>query len=299
MLDYEFTISSLKVKAFQPRTTDFERLEFLGDRVLGLITADLLCNHYSLQDAEQLAENFKIIVSKSSLAQMYEDLHIDPSELLSLNYQPPVDGCIAEKTSSDIVESLMGAIYKDGGFEVVQNLTELLIRKHYNLVNQRKINTSTKTRVLPTFSKKPCHFRVPQDLDCLQRMISYPFKDSCMLNDSLRHPSVGGTLFQGYDFIGIHVLALVVADKVFTDDPYGKEGVLNDIFKSIIENDNLEKTFQSWQLWRYLAKQHGGLISATLSPERIPKRMAASTVRALIGAVYLDVGWESARSVTL
>jgi dsRNA-specific ribonuclease len=95
-------------KALQPRTKAFERLEFLGDRVLGLITAHMLYKCYPLKNIGWLAEAFSKLVSKPSLLRIYKACHIDSSLLASSSYQAPVMGPIAEKTASDIIEALIG-----------------------------------------------------------------------------------------------------------------------------------------------------------------------------------------------
>ena len=108
---------------------------------------------------------------------------------------------------------------------------------------------------------------------------------------------MGGAIFKTLDFIGVRVLGLVIAAKVFQNRPDDGEGLLMQAFERVINNENIEKVFQTWQLWRYLEKQQGTLISSFLSPERVSTRVAVDTVRAFIGGVYLDGGWDAAQLV--
>lgn len=294
-LDYEFINPFLRIIALQPRTTDFERLEFLGDRVLGLVTAHFLHKNYPLKNVEWLATVFEEMVSKSALAQMYKGLNIDPSELSSSCYQPPIYGLIAEKTTSDIIEALIGAVYKDGRFKAALTFTEQLINRHYNLTDKVEDALLTRPLLLPSSSRKSPYFKL---LSSLEETISYHFKNDRLLYEAFHHPSAGGIVFKRLDFIGVRVLALVIAEKVFNDYPCDEEGLLTQTFAKTINNEILEEVFQKWQLWRYLKKQHNGTLSSLLAPERVPNRMAANTVRTLIGAVYLDGGFEAAQSIT-
>jgi dsRNA-specific ribonuclease len=280
-----FMQSSLRADALQPRTRDFERLEFLGDRVLGLITAHMLYKEPSLQEENvgEMAKLYEVVVSKPILARMYYNLHIDSSELSSYAYCAPTSGLIAEKTASDIVESLVGALYKAKGFEKIQEPLEQFIRKYLNL-DKKRANAMTPSTPIKV------KFRCPGNLETLQQALGYQFSDPQLLHEAFKHSSVGGMSFKKLDFLGVRVLALAIADHVFTDYQSSGEGILTQAFERSANNSNLEKIFHTWQLGNYLKIQSGGTGVST--------RMATDTVRSLMGAVYLDGGWKSASAVT-
>lgn len=94
---------------------DNERLEFLGDRVLGLVTAEFL--FHLNEDAEgQLARRLNALVKKQTCAKIARDLNL--GEYLLLSKSEDKQGG-RDKTSilGDACEALIAAIYLDGGLE--------------------------------------------------------------------------------------------------------------------------------------------------------------------------------------
>jgi dsRNA-specific ribonuclease len=289
-----FMSSPLRAEALQPRTIEFEQLEFLGDRVLGLIAAHMLYKGASSFDREVggLARRYEILVSKPVLMRMYYDLPITSSELSSYAYCAPTDGRISEKTASDIVEALMGALYKEKGFECIQEPLEQFIKKYEerseddwlfdedDFLKPQSLTSAPRRQPPP----KSC----PNDFKTLQKTIGYRFTDYGLLQEAFKHSSVEGALFKKLDFLGVRVLALDIADHVFSEYGGNGEGCLMACFETLINNDQLEEIFQKWQFKKYLKIQSGIGIST---------RVAASTVRTLIAAVYLDGGLGSASTV--
>ena len=150
ILEYEFQDKSLRTKALQPRTQNFERLEFLGDRVLGLATAHLLYKNFPFNEIGWLTNSFQAIVSNSTLFKIYQDFNVDPSELASFNYNAPLSN-ISQKTASDIVESLIGAIYIEGTFTTAQTCCEQLIKRYYDLSPKKGSTPRRHTLCYPLF----------------------------------------------------------------------------------------------------------------------------------------------------
>lgn len=100
-----------------------ERLEFLGDRVLGLLTADFVFHHYENVDEGGLAPRLNAIVRKEACARaarragLGEALRMSPAEERSGG---------REKVSvlGDACEALMGALYLDGGMSAAKEFFE-------------------------------------------------------------------------------------------------------------------------------------------------------------------------------
>jgi len=112
LLDEALTHASHKSVAGQ---ADNERLEFLGDRVLGLVIAEALLDRYPDASEGALALRLNALVRKETLAALAEALGL--SEVISLARSEKLEGSRARGTIlSDACEALMGAIYKDGGF---------------------------------------------------------------------------------------------------------------------------------------------------------------------------------------
>ena len=100
------------------KTPDYERLEFLGDRVLGLMTAEKL---YFLSGEKEgtLARRLNALVRKETCARISRRLGIGEALLISPSEEKQGG---REKTSilGDACECILGAIYLDGGFPAAQ-----------------------------------------------------------------------------------------------------------------------------------------------------------------------------------
>ncbi len=98
---------------------NYERLEFLGDRVLGLAVSEIIFKKYPDENEGDLARRFSVLVCKETLAEIGRKIGID-LHIFSLN-----DGIVDnENIIADVMESLLGAMYIDGGFEPCQHLIE-------------------------------------------------------------------------------------------------------------------------------------------------------------------------------
>lgn len=97
----------------------YERLEFLGDRVLGLVMAEALLLHDPAASEGQLAPRYNALVRKETCAAVARDcgigeaLKLGRSEMLS-------GGRKKEALLADAMEAVIAAIYRDGGFAPAQ-----------------------------------------------------------------------------------------------------------------------------------------------------------------------------------
>lgn len=97
---------------------NYERLEFLGDRVLGLMTAEALFTAFDTADEGALAPRLNSLVRKETCADVARSIAL--GEALRMGRSEQKHG--REKTSilGDACEALIAAIYLDGGREAVQ-----------------------------------------------------------------------------------------------------------------------------------------------------------------------------------
>ena len=102
----------------QRKTPDNERLEFLGDRVLGLLTADALYS-YSTEAEGTLARRLNALVRKETCAKVAREIGLGDALLISTS-EDRQGG--REKTSilGDACEALIAAIYLDGSYADVK-----------------------------------------------------------------------------------------------------------------------------------------------------------------------------------
>lgn len=98
------------------RGRDYDRLEFLGDRVVGVIVAELVFGRFPKDDAGALARRFNALVRQGSLARIAAA--IDLGAHLRLN-KSERDGGGAAKPAilADAFEAVVAAIFRDGGLD--------------------------------------------------------------------------------------------------------------------------------------------------------------------------------------
>ena len=100
---------------------DNQRLEFLGDRVLGLVMAEALLSADTAASEGQLAPRFNALVRKEACAEVARDvglgdvLKLGRSEMLS-------GGRRKEALLGDAMEAVIAAVYQDGGFDAAKAL---------------------------------------------------------------------------------------------------------------------------------------------------------------------------------
>ncbi len=94
-----------------------ERLEFIGDRVLGLSVADLLYNMYPNESEGELARRHAVLVSTETLASVAGRLGLDRY----VRHGHMTAGRVAH-ILANATEALLGAVYLDSGFDVARDV---------------------------------------------------------------------------------------------------------------------------------------------------------------------------------
>ena len=126
-IDYNFKNKDYLIQAFTHKSIDkgprnnYERLEFLGDSVLDLIISKALINEFPEGDEGLLTEKRASLVQKSYLANMGKLLNLMDHLKINHNVNLRVEK-IANKQLANIFESLLGALYLDGGILPCENL---------------------------------------------------------------------------------------------------------------------------------------------------------------------------------
>lgn len=113
LLDQAFSHESLVHEGLAQESN--ERLEFLGDSVLGLVVADYLFRHYPQKAEGELAQMKSYIVSRKHLAWCANRLGL--SEYLKMGRgEESSGGKRRDSLLSDSLEALLGAVFLEGGF---------------------------------------------------------------------------------------------------------------------------------------------------------------------------------------
>lgn len=113
---------------------NYERLEFLGDAVVELIVSNEIYK-YEFLDSGLLTKLRASLVSTSNFSNISTNLKLDKELLKSKSLNT-----LSEKTKADILESILGAIYLDGGLEEVQKIVDKYIIIDENNIREHLTN---------------------------------------------------------------------------------------------------------------------------------------------------------------
>ena len=101
-------------RAAAPR--NYERLEFLGDRVLGLVVADLLWHRFEAEPEGPLTRRYAQLVRRETLAVVAIEIGLD--RMIQLSPAEAASGAARSPAIlADVLEAVIAAIYLDGGFD--------------------------------------------------------------------------------------------------------------------------------------------------------------------------------------
>ena len=134
VLSYQFRDKSLleaalthrSYRADAPEAVDYERLEFLGDAVLQLAVTDRIYSDYPTMAEGQMAKLRATVVNEEVLASLARSLDLGPQIRLGKGEQV-TEGSNKDSILADVVESVLGAIYLDAGYEVAAGVAAGLL----------------------------------------------------------------------------------------------------------------------------------------------------------------------------
>jgi ribonuclease-3 len=112
LFELAFTHSSVSRESY-------ERLEFLGDRVLGMVIAAALYRRYPTEPEGDLSRRYNGLVDRDTCAENGREIGVPA--LIKLGKQAREDGANrSENVVGDVVEALIGALFIDGGIEAAE-----------------------------------------------------------------------------------------------------------------------------------------------------------------------------------
>tara|TARA_Y100000768_G_scaffold90712_1_gene65357 strand:- start:61 stop:726 length:666 start_codon:yes stop_codon:yes gene_type:complete len=147
---------SLTHKSFNPNDNN-EKIEFLGDRVLGLVIAKKLLEIYPEENEGILDKKFASLVNKNTCLDIAKKINL---AIYVKTFNPKNKKIkIEDKIISDSCEALIGAIYLDKGFTVVEKLILNLWKDHIEKSVVTEIDAKTKLQelTLKKFKKLPTY----------------------------------------------------------------------------------------------------------------------------------------------
>ena len=166
IIKYNFKKKTLLEKAVTHKSfnnnINNEKLEFLGDRVLGLTISEILLEKYPDEKEGVIDKKFANLVNKKTCSLIAKKIDLKKFILLGSSHRK-LDRS-SDKITSDCLEAIVGAIYLDGGFKFAKKFIhhfweEYLLKSNITLIDSKtKLQEFSlkKFKVLPKyiFSKK-------------------------------------------------------------------------------------------------------------------------------------------------
>jgi len=160
-INYKFKDKKLLVKSLTHKSYDKidnnEKIEFLGDRVLGLIIAKKLLEIYPEEKEGILDKKFASLVNKKTCLQVAKNINL---ERYILTFNPKNKKIkVEDKVVADCCEALIGAIYLDKGFLAIENFILNLWKKNIkdSIITQIDAKTKLQEYSLKKFKKLPIY----------------------------------------------------------------------------------------------------------------------------------------------
>ncbi len=134
------------------------------------------------------------------------------------------------------------------------------------------------------------------NLDELLNKLGYHFDNPALLDEALTHvsaPKADGQSYQRLEFLGDRVLGLAIADLLYRAFPGAPEGELSRRLAELVRRESCAEIAIAWDVGTYLklgaGEAHAG--------ERRHHTILADVCEAIIGAAFMDGGYEAARGV--
>jgi ribonuclease-3 len=138
-----------------------ERLEFLGDAILGAVITDMLFKRFPYKDEGFLTEIRSRLVSRAHLNKLSRKLGIDKQLHAGRSENNP-----GRSMDGDALEALIGAIYLDKGYGFVQRVVlEVVFKLHVDMDEMERVDTNYKSRMIEWAQKEKKHieFRLVEE----------------------------------------------------------------------------------------------------------------------------------------
>ena len=152
----DLLIRSLTHKSFDKEKNN-EKIEFLGDRVLGLVIAKKLLEIYPNEKEGILDKKFASLVNKKTCLEVARNINLQ-NYILTFSSKRKKDS-IVDKVLADSCEALIGSIYLDRGFNITEKIILDLWSDHIKKSKVTQIDAKTKLQEfsLKRFKKLPIY----------------------------------------------------------------------------------------------------------------------------------------------
>ncbi|NVK21084.1 MAG: ribonuclease III [Kangiellaceae bacterium] len=184
-LGYQFSDQKLFKKALTHRSaTNYhnERLEFLGDAILGMVIAEYLFERFPSADEGQLSRLRSMLVRGKTLAKIAKELevgdnlHLGEGELKSGGFR-------RESILADAFEAIIGAIYLDSDFQTVKRITLEIYHDRLQNLSLQMVEKDPKTRLQEWLQSKKMELPLYELLKVTGEAHQQTFEVKCFINE--------------------------------------------------------------------------------------------------------------------
>jgi len=184
-LDYEFDDQALLTLALTHRSRgskNYERLEFLGDSILGFVVADWLYKNYPQLAEGKLSRMRSSLVRKETLAKVARKLELS-SYLILGEGELKSGGFNRDSILSDTVESIIGALYLDSGFETAKDFIYKNFAEHFEGISEKSTFKDAKSQLQEAMQKNALALPTYNIIETRGEQHDQEFTIECVVGD--------------------------------------------------------------------------------------------------------------------
>jgi len=147
LLSQAITHSSYYNEKKEKRKSDNEKLEYLGDAILNSVISILLYKKYKSRDEGFLSNARSSLVKRETLTEIAKSIDLDKHTSYGNGDNIPEES----KVMSNMLESLIGALYLDGGMRKTAKIIKTLFKPYFN---EEKLTEKSPKNTLQEYSQK-------------------------------------------------------------------------------------------------------------------------------------------------
>lgn len=184
-LNHQFDDITLLTLALTHRSKgaqNYERLEFLGDSILGFVVADWLYQNYPQLAEGKLSRMRSSLVRKETLASVARELGMSDYLILGEG-ELKSGGFNRDSILADTIESLIGALYLDAGFDTASAFIHCHFAPHFENISERSTFKDAKSQLQEVMQKQALALPVYDIIKTEGEQHAQQFTVECVLAD--------------------------------------------------------------------------------------------------------------------
>lgn len=215
---------------------NYQRIEFLGDAVLGFCVSIYLLAQFPLWHEGYLTRAKEHCVSNTQLAKASQETglaqYILTTGFTGLKWRPPHNDqyqqadadatrTLPTKTMADVVEALIGVADVVGGIATAFTTIETLLGRHSSGLSWK--GSTLESRVAELQGRVPMNIKLPPHLVPMQELVGHMFKRPALLLEAITHNSFTSesavSSYERLEFAGDSILGIIVTRLIHASEP--------------------------------------------------------------------------------